>query len=261
MLGDRVGQRVRHGAVVRAGSGRRLLEDLDLGAVQQRRAAAASPPRRDSSGFGRRSSVIVHESGTTLKFAPLSIVPADEQDRIDLVAQALKPVDELTIRSNAFTPVCASPTCAAFPRVVTRIESAPRLAFHTTPLVGSVVSIPMPSRSFQQARPALPAGLLVGHEVQDDAPGRVPERDHRVDHRRQAALHVRAAAAVQPVAFDVRLELRAVLGRDDVVVAVEVQRRGRPRRRWPRRIEIGEAARPEVRAVASSASSSATHSA
>ena len=55
------------------------------------------------------------------------------------------------MRSNAFTPVCASPTCAARPRVVTRIESAPRFAFHTTPLVGSVVSIPIPSRSLQHA--------------------------------------------------------------------------------------------------------------
>ena len=82
----------------------------------------------------------------------------------------------------------------------------------------------MPSRSFSEARSACPAGLLVGHEVQDDAPGCVPERDHRVDHRREAALHVRGAAAVQPVAVDVRRELRAVLGRHDVVVAVEVQR-------------------------------------
>ena len=128
------------------------------------------------------------------------------------------------MRSKAFTPVCARPTCAERPWVVTRIEIAPRFAFHTTPLVGSVVSIPMPSRSSSRRDPRAPPVSSSGTRCRTTRPGAVPERDHRVDHRRQAALHVRGAAAVQPVAVDVRLELRAVLGRDDVVVAVEVQR-------------------------------------
>src|SRR5260370_7418654 len=48
------------------------------------------------------------------------------------------------MRSNAFFPSCCKPTCADFPSTRTHHELAPRFAFHTTPLVGSAKSIPIP---------------------------------------------------------------------------------------------------------------------
>ena len=107
-------------------------------------------------------------------------------------------------------------------RYTQRKGAAVRIPHHAAGRLGG--QHPDAVEVLEQARAARSAGLLVGHEVQHDATGCVPERDHRVDHRRQAALHVGGAAAVQAVAVDVRLELRAVLSRDDVVVAVEVQR-------------------------------------
>ena len=88
------------------------------------------------------------------------------------------------------------------------------------------------------------ARLLVAHEVQDDPvlaeQAEIARRGGAVEHAHEAALHVGGAAPDDPAVRPLRPELLARLRRDDVEVAVEVDRPRRPpprcrvRRRAPR---------------------------
>lgn len=87
---------------------------------------------------------------------------------------------------------------------------------------------PQPAHPVEVMRPALAARFLVRHDAQADT---TLERDvehldqgRRVDHGRQAALHVGGPPAVQSSAPEAGMELRAALRRNHVVVAVEVER-------------------------------------
>ena len=98
--------------------------------------------------------------------------------------------------SNAFTPRCACPTCAARPRTSTRRVIAPRLACQTTPPVGSGVSIATALGSIsscvaQVAGAGDAAGLLVAHQVDDDPPRRRAARARARPRRRRAARRAR----------------------------------------------------------------------
>ena len=72
------------------------------------------------------------------------------------------------------------------------------------------------------------AGLLVAHEVQDDAgvaeQAELARRERAVEHADEPALHVGGAAPDDPPAVPQRTQLRRVLHRHDVEVAVEVDR-------------------------------------
>ena len=76
-------------------------------------------------------------------------------------------------------------------------------------------------------------GLLVRDDREDDAHARlVAQLLERAHHRRERALHVVGAAAVEPVALDPRREL-LLPGGDDVEVAVQDDRRAVLRARPP----------------------------
>ncbi|HLN12885.1 MAG TPA: hypothetical protein VK587_06835, partial [bacterium] len=83
---------------------------------------------------------------------------------------------------------------------------------------------------FEVSRSPGASRFFVRHEHQPDSAGtREPELaqgDGCIDHRGQAGLHVRSSSAEQVDAGDRRLKLRAVLRRNHVVMAAEVD--GRP---------------------------------
>ena len=84
------------------------------------------------------------------------------------------------------------------------------------------------SRVAQISRTGSASGLLVAHEVQHD-PTLTQEIElsrgqGAVEHAHQAALHVGGPTSDDPAVAPLRLEPRGVLGRDDVEVAVEVDR-------------------------------------
>ena len=72
------------------------------------------------------------------------------------------------------------------------------------------------------------AGLLVADEVQHDAAvaeqAEIAHGDSAVEHAHEAALHVRGTAPDDAAVGPLRLELLTPLRRDDVEVAVEVER-------------------------------------
>ena len=133
--------------------------------------------------------------------------------------------------SNALTPWWTYPTWASRPAVSTRSVIAPRHACQITPPVGSAVSIATRGRVDQPRGAEVPgpgraAGLLVADAVEDDPAiaeqAELAGGDGAVEHRDQAALHVRGPAAADPSVAALRLELRPALRRDDVEVPVEV---------------------------------------
>jgi hypothetical protein len=67
------------------------------------------------------------------------------------------------------------------------------------------------------------ACLLVGDDDKTHARTAFGRRARSVDDRRQSALHVRRAATDQAAVDDARLELLATDGRDDVIVAMQVE--------------------------------------
>ena len=159
----------------------------------------------------------LHRPGTTLKFArrlhrPPSRRRIAARDRLDRVPVRRSPTSAARSRSadatssmcvKAFTPVWLRPTCALVPFTVTRSEIAPRQPFHAIAPVGSGLSIPIPSAPSSPARERaadpLAARLLVRHEQEPEAAvergAGVADGASREEHRREAALHVRAAAA------------------------------------------------------------------
>src|SRR5580704_12721810 len=78
------------------------------------------------------------------------------------------------------------------------------------------------------ARPSWARSFFIGYQRDSYTPGFkqpfIACRGRCMNHRRQAALHVRRATAEQICAFDTWLELIAALRRNNIVVTAEIKR-------------------------------------
>ena len=135
----------------------------------------------------------------------------------------------------ASTPMSQRLPCAARPVIVTSSHTKPRCAGMIASFVGSATMAPSARTPLREQRARADAVvLLVGHGGDDDlaANRRLRGAPGAGAHRRDAALHVRRAAAVQPAValFGVERSVNHSLDADDVEMSVEHQRASATRR-------------------------------
>ena len=198
----------------------------------------AFPGRRSSSGFVRRSTVNRQASGTTLKFDPASTRPPTSRIEPRASSSRFRREQPIEDRQRALDGVgrrdAAARRARRGRRTVTSAVNAPRFECQMRPLVGSGSSMPMrrararrtaASAADPHAPPVSSSGTNSTARRPRNRTPRACQRARGEQHRDEAALHVRAAAAEHRVAIDSRHELIARRGRNDVVVTVETERR------------------------------------
>ena len=182
------------------------------------------------------STSMAHSSGTLFGASPPMIRPrltdgrskSSEDSRVNGI-DSIRRKTSIAFRT-ALSPSHGVEPCAEVPKTMIRSASTP-LAWTPTCRFGRLAGdreIADVARLDQQVRRALVdlLGLLVGHADEAHRARRSWSREvvQRAHHRREAALHVIGAAALEPVALDPRGELLRPR-RDDVVVPVEDERR------------------------------------